>query len=99
MLKPSPYVEYLFMNMAGFNVKIKDGEIMAHTGYNNKFVVTILKEENTHDEEGRCYKQITISAPLDDSSEKYSLLPPEPIYKFHSPKEYIGFLKHALEDS
>jgi hypothetical protein len=85
--------------MAGKNLRIANHEVSSGTGYQHKFTVTILKEENTHDEKGRCYKQITISAPLDDVAEKYSLLPPEPIYKFNTSREYVGFLRNAVDEN
>lgn len=99
MIKPSPYVEHLFQTMTGKNLLVKNSEIRSHTGYANKFTLQIIKEENAHDNQGRVYKQILISAPLDDSPQKYAMLPPEPIYKFYSAKEYVGYLECAVEGS
>jgi hypothetical protein len=99
MLKPSPYVENLFQSLRGKHLIIKSDEIRSHTGYHHKFIITKLKEENSYDPSGRCYKQITLSAPLDDSENKNVRMKPDPIFKFYTPKEYIGFLEFAVESA
>ena len=99
MLKPSPYVPHLFQSLSNKNLLIKQDEIRAHTGYSHQFTVMIVKEENSHDSKGKVYKQITISAPLDDTADKYTLIPPDPIYQFSSAEEYTNFLRHAVEGS
>lgn len=99
MIKPSPYVENLFQTMTGKNLLIKNDEIKSHIGYIHKFALQIIKEENAHDPKGRVYKQVFVTAPLDDNPNKCAMLKPEPIYKFYSAKEYIGFLHFAVEDS
>ena len=99
MLKPSPYVPHLFQSLSNKNLLIKQDEIHSHTGYSHSFTVMIVKEENSHDSKGKVYKQITLSAPLDDTADKYTLIPPDPIYQFSSAEEYTNFLRHAVEGS
>lgn len=99
MLKPSPYVPHLFQSLSNKNLIIKQDEIKSHTGYSHTFTVMIVKEENSHDSRGKVYKQITISAPLDDTADKYTLIPPDPIYQFSSAEEYNNFMRHAVEGS
>jgi predicted translin family RNA/ssDNA-binding protein len=99
MIKPSPYVDNLFQTMTGKNLIIKNDEIKAHTGYTHKFALQIIKEENAHDQKGRVFKQIFVTAPLDDNPNKHVMMRPDPIYKFHTSQEYIGYLSCAVEDS
>ena len=99
MIRPSPYVENIFQTMTGKNLIIKNDEIKAHTGYTHKFALQIVKEENAHDSKGRVYKQIFVTAPLDDNPNKSIMMKPDPVYKFYSAKEYIGYLHYAVEDS
>jgi Vacuolar sorting protein 9 (VPS9) domain len=99
IIKPSPYVENLFQTMTGKNLIIKNDEIKAHTGYTHKFALQIIKEENAHDIKGRVFKQIFVTAPLDDDPNKSVMIKPSPVYKFYSSKEYIGYLHYAVEDS
>lgn len=99
MIKPSPYVDNLFQTMTGKNLIIKNDEIKAHTGYTHKFALQIIKEENAHDTKGRVFKQIFVTAPLDDNPNKSVMMKPDPIYKFQSAREYIGYLQCAVEDS
>lgn len=99
MLKPSAFVDGLFQSLSGRNVLIKAEDITTHTGYVNKFTVRILAEENAHGSRGLVYKQLLISGTLDDIPKRVELLPSEPIYKFYTSKEYIGFLHCAVEDS
>ena len=99
MIKPSPYVENLFQTMTGKNLIIKNDEIKAHTGYTHKFALQIIKEENAHDPKGRVFKQIFVTAPLDDNPNKSAMMKPDPVYKFYSAREYIGFLHYAVEES
>jgi len=97
ILKPSPYIENLFQTLSGKNLLIKSDEIEAHTGYTHKFTLKIIREENAHDENGRVYKQITINAPLDDNPKKFAYIPPDPIFKFYTSDQYIGYLTNAVE--
>ena len=99
MIKPSPYVDNLFQTMTGKSLIIKNDEIKAHTGYTHKFALQIIKEENAHDQKGRVFKQIFVTAPLDDNPNKHVMMKPDPIYKFQSSQEYIGYLSCAVEDS
>jgi hypothetical protein len=85
--------------MTGKNLIIKNDEIKAHTGYTHKFALQIIKEENAHDPKGRVFKQIFVTAPLDDNPNKHVMMKPDPIYKFQSSQEYIGYLSCAVEDS
>lgn len=97
LIIPSLHRENIFHTMTGKTLLIKNNEIKPHLGYNNDFTVQKLRETNSHDSTGRVYKQVLVSGNLEDSPEKDCTLPAEPILKFHSAKEYIGFLQVVIE--
>ena len=85
--------------MTGKIIERNTNILKSQIGYDYNFWADILKEENVYlsiNHQEKYIKIIYTSTTLDDSSKHINLVLDEPLFKFFTSKEYLGYFQFAL---